>query len=1029
MKFDEQSIYVPCTDLGSSPTRPALVQELLDNGRAERVADPECNEIRMDAVEAVKLSSNERHILGLPDPYPYTLQLEASGAFGDKDLSVTTRYYSFPNGALLPGVRTGAVLEVDQETYLLSIGQYKAVTNAESVRGVDGRSSAMQSVARLKEATKDTSVLLDDWLESENIVVPQRISLRVERRDQGIHLSPELKDAPGFTSKFEAFAQVQDSYQMEREDGGRTRVVLTAEQKEQLKKIKRVSARVLSDEDTLRIVENGDEWLGDEVFDLDQFSQRVLEIGIYRPRYYPFIKPYETEWFPGFVSESPDGERKQVDIRSSVELTALKKAIENAESEGAKTASYRDHELPIDIARQIVDNAEEQLEDRSQANPSKTAQKNVLIIKENVEDSEFISETEVNAARHDFAYEPPSSMRRPFEPKVHQKEALAWLQTLCGSTSGVLLADDMGLGKTLTVLAFLRWADERPPFQDRPHLVVAPVSLLDNWEREYEKFFIPGRPHAERLHGRAVKQQLKRVDNGVVYLTTYEAVRKYQLLFGTIDWGVVALDEVQRIKTPGTLITNAAKALKAEFRIGMTGTPVENTLVDLWCIMDFLVPGFLGSAREFKNTYEKPQKYQETGLEEVGETLRARLGVLLKRRLKNDVLGDLPSKREHRIEEHMTHRQAVVYRSILRHVNQLRELGEAKPGEILSALTKLRLVSDHPALVGSEAEINDSQILSDSGKMLSLRSILQRVQRLGEKAIVFAELKRSQRMVALMVQQEFGFLPRIVNGDMPANANSAQLSRQQAIDEFESSPGFSVIIMSPIAAGVGLNVTAANHVIHYSRHWNPAKEQQATDRAYRIGQENEVHVYYLLGTLPGIKTFDQLLDELLSRKKVLAEATLFPSERIEIRSDELLDALSELDEPSVVEEYLSADDVRGMDSSSQRAAIGALIEKSGFDVDVLAVENNHGAELLARKGDDLYVLSCASEPCTRTTSFLPEAEAYFAAIYPTSNVSTMPIELWEGASGKFSIDRLMVMNSVLFSDIHRFQAIDEGVVL
>lgn len=1019
MRYDENTIFIPLDTTTGPVTRAALVRELVDNGRATLQENE--SELALPNLEAVKLSMNERSILQLPGPYPYTVQLEASGSFADPDFRVTPRYYNFPEGMLLPGKRTGAVLRVREATYLLSKEQYDAVTYSQEVKGDRGSQASMVSVARLKGALRKTSVILDNWLESEEIHLPEQVSLTVKRGAGGVFITPEVKAVPGFSNRFRQLPSVQSTYAVDRDDGGRTRVVVTPKQQSQLAKIKRLGSRPLSDEETLQLVENAPTWLDDNVFDLDEFSQRVLEIGIYRPRFYPFISPYQTEWFPGFISESPEGKRIKVRIETEEELTKLEGELQEAIDLKRPTVAYAGHDIPISDVQRIVKNAKRQLADKSKPLPS--TDKNVLIIKENVEEFEFAEVPEVSAESHDFIYEPIDSMRESFSPKAHQVDAIAWLQTLCASKSGVLLADDMGLGKTLTVLTFLRWADAREPFVDHPHLVVAPLSLLENWDREYTKFFLPSRPHIERLQGRATKDQLRALKPGVIYLTTYETVRKHQLDFGRVDWGVVALDEVQRIKTPGTLITNAAKALKAEFRIGITGTPVENTLVDLWCIVDFLVPGFLGSAREFVNKYEKRQKNGDDALADIGASLRNKLGVLLKRRLKGDVLSELPKKFEHRIEEPMTTIQAARYKSILNHVSRLKEYGNSSPGEILSALTRLRLVADHPILVGEESRASaDAEILFQSGKMVSLRQILRQVASKKEKVIVFAELKRSQRMIALMIEKEFGFLPRIVNGDMPANASAATISRQEAIDEFEDNQGFSAIVMSPIAAGVGLNVTAANHVVHYSRHWNPAKEQQATDRAYRIGQEKDVHVYYLLGTLDGVRTFDQLLDDLLSKKKALSEATLFPSERLEVKSAELLEALSELAEPSRSEHPLALEDVLRLSQAGQKAALATLMENAGYDIQLLDEDQGHGADLLATSGGILLVVGLVRQS---GLDLLKEATAWTRRMYPYYDVSPYPVIINESKNGKQSLSALLREYPITESDIQRFYPIGE----
>jgi SNF2 family DNA or RNA helicase len=465
----------------------------------------------------------------------------------------------------------------------------------------------------------------------------------------------------------------------------------------------------------------------------------------------------------------------------------------------------------------------------------------------------------------------------------------------------------MGLGKTIQVLYFMEWY-----FQNgnaKPNLVIAPVSLLENWEQEHKKFFKNSNLDLKLLWGSNVRNYvhvndkeltIKCLNNPGLYLTTYETLRRHQIPFAMVNWGIVALDEAQRVKTPGTLVTNAAKALKAQFKIAMTGTPVENSLVDLWCIMDFCNPGLLQDARTFTKEYVKPLKEINTDFEELSKVLRGKIGEALMRRMKFDVAKDLPdiTPIENRVhEEKMPLEQYKAY------VNELYSIEEMKSSNnqgaaVLQGILNLKSISDHPFLKSHDLLTMDiNEVIHSSAKLIKTISIINAVKEVEEKVIVFTDNKKMQRVLRRVLLELYNLHVAIINGDTPSStsgAKNAKLSRQQEVDKFQNQSGFNVIVMSPIAAGFGLNITGANHVIHYTRHWNPAKENQATDRAYRIGQTKPVHVYYPIAIAPNneLNTFDIILNKLLENKSKLASSTLFPSAQIEIKNDEFLNAFS-----------------------------------------------------------------------------------------------------------------------------------------
>ncbi|MBL0052892.1 MAG: DEAD/DEAH box helicase family protein, partial [Bacteroidetes bacterium] len=311
---------------------------------------------------------------------------------------------------------------------------------------------------------------------------------------------------------------------------------------------------------------------------------------------------------------------------------------QTAEKRGSKTLHWKGEEIPIDVAEKFIRIAKKQFENPKEPihKREKLNEDEILIIKENAEMTEYVEGNEQpTTINHSFSQ--IGNLNSFIDLKEHQVEGIAWLQTLQKENlGGCLLADDMGLGKTLQLLYFIEWHSQ---FTDdsKPYLIVAPVSLLENWENEYQKFFSPQNLSLTLLYGATEmskefnREEVARLQRKHIILTNYETLRTYQFNLCAVDYAVVVLDEAQKIKTPGTLVTNVSKALSMDFKIAMTGTPVENTLVDLWCIMDFSVPGLLGNAKSFAKEFQNPLKEEETDVKELGEKLRNKIGIFIKR--------------------------------------------------------------------------------------------------------------------------------------------------------------------------------------------------------------------------------------------------------------------------------------------------------------------------------------------------------------------------------------------------------------
>ena len=869
---------------------------LIDNGYAE-----DCGDGCLVPYENIyQLNDTEKIILGVPEYYNKDIFLRAEGMLNNPELHYNIIFLDHaPDGEVLPFERSSNIVTLKDEEYLLRESQYDFICAVENFNDAEKEKKTpefnFRRFAIIKKLAQDANVHLDSYLANENVYAPEKIKIEIDRDDEGFTVSPsiETEDNKNFQKVFDRMRKTMNVYPVQKDNGERVRVVLKPEQKEGLELLKQSGGRRKTREEIQAIVEQPTEYFDPDCFELsDLYSDRVIEIGVYKPKFYPFVCPYKSCWITGATVETPENGTTKVTVETELELAKLENAINEAEENEKEVITFKGAEFAIQDAKLLVTLAKKQF--NSPEEPIKDEQvkieKKVLIIEENAEEVGYsVNESPIQKADKYILYR-DTFLNYQFRLKEYQEEGVAWLQHMFkNNANGCLIADDMGLGKTLQILYFIDWHSRT--FKDHnPYLIVAPVSLLENWESEYKRFFDLPRLNITRLSSHEVprkysKSTVEKMQKMDVILTSYESLRISQLNFCAVQFDIVALDEAQRIKTPGTMVTNAAKALKSKFRIAMTGTPVENTLLDLWCIMDFCVPGLLDNAKAFAEKYQNPLKNSDTDICALGNEIHEKLGIYFMRRLKKDAAKDLPMK--HEIKE-------CIEMPSIQEESYKREIEEYTSGvqpNMLLTIMGIREISEHPYLRDhSFPEHETQEIVETSARLLATINFLEKIKEKGDKVIIFAEHKETQKMLQKVCFEKFGIMAKVINGDTPS-VNSHRymnkMSRQQSIDDFQNTNGFNIIIMSPIAAGMGLNVTAANHVIHYSRHWNPAKESQATDRAYRIGQKKDVYVYYPMAVCQKFKSFDETLDELLSRKTSLATSTLFPTERVEVNREEL----------------------------------------------------------------------------------------------------------------------------------------------
>ena len=848
------------------------------------------------------LDEDERILLGVPQPYDKAMRLVGTSMLNLSDFEYKVEFLTYvPDGELIVCERGGNILVKGRDKYLLNEAQYALLNRVDAFNSTPEEDKTtdynLRCFAEIKALAEQAGCQLDSYLENENVYAPERIKIEIGRDDEGFTVEPavDIEENDKFQTYFDKMRKVQAQYPVQREHGERVRIVLNKEQKENLHYLKEQCGKHKTREEIQKMIEQPTEYFDPNAFDLSElYSDRVIEIGVYKPKFYPFICPYKSSWIAGATVETPQYGTTKVTINNEEELEKLKREIQSAKENKKGIVEYNNTQLDIEDAMFLAQTAEKQLKDPSQ--PAKVESengneaRNVLIIEENAEELGFAVKERIIEKGDKYTLFTDPFLQEGFSLKDHQKEGVAWLQHLYKSkASGCLMADDMGLGKTLQILYFIDW-HSRKYANHKPYLIVAPISLLENWKNEYERFFMQPRMKINMLTSKDVtrkfdKSIVDKMQKMDIILTNYESLRISQLNFCAVEFDVVALDEAQKIKSPGTLVTNAAKALKCNFKIAMTGTPVENSLLDLWCIMDFCVPGLLGNAKAFAAQYQNPLKKEDTDIVALGNEVHDKLGVYFMRRLKKDAAKDLPDKIELKEKVLMPPVQKEAYASVVN------DYTSGIQPNMLVTIMHLREVSEHPYLYDSTLLNHETdEIVETSARLQATIKFLDEIKKKEEKVIIFVERKETQKMLQKLCLKRYGIITKIINGDTPSivkrNMPNKQ-SRQSSIDEFQAVDGFNVIIMSPVAAGMGLNVTAANHVIHYSRHWNPAKENQATDRAYRIGQTKDVFVYYPMAVRSDIKSFDETLDDLLSRKTSLATSTIFPTERVEVKQEEL----------------------------------------------------------------------------------------------------------------------------------------------
>jgi SNF2 family DNA or RNA helicase/HJR/Mrr/RecB family endonuclease len=626
-----------------------------------------------------------------------------------------------------------------------------------------------------------------------------------------------------------------------------------------------------------------------------QFSARVKELGIWKAPELPFLAKEANEW-------SSDSFHFEVqDKIISFPKEDLEKVINEIEdnirnSVGETTINGTSILTDPEFLRVLQDfspyrpDPPDNGEEGGEASEDKPEGPMVLLTQENFDEVNFKlslkpREKQISNQNTDF-------LNPQITLKQHQIEGLNWLvKSYNVALPGVLMADDMGLGKTLQALSFLALLKRENIIKERkPILIVAPVSLLKNWEDEHNKHLNDeGLGLLCKLFGNHLKEYKTIKSNDVKegfatleteklfvfdwFLTTYETLRDYQTSFAEINFSCIIFDEIQKAKNPRSLLTHATKVINSEFSVGLTGTPVENSIADLWTILDILSPSRLNyDLKSFLETYPEDNIDKLKNLSDLLLKSSNGLPSFILRRMKDEVVKDtLPTKTIVNSSETTLKMEPLQSKAYLNAHSNLK----AKELTTIQAIHQFRTISLHPAPEQAN-ELNIDNFINSSARMKVTFQELDKIKVKNEKVLIFLERRSMQPVIAGIIREKYKleFTPMIINGAVSG------LARQNMVDKFQGSKvGFDVMILSPKAGGVGLTLTAANNVIHLERWWNPAVEDQCTDRVYRIGQTKPVKVITPLSKNEVLmeRSFDIVLDNLLTRKRAISKGVFIPT--------------------------------------------------------------------------------------------------------------------------------------------------------
>lgn len=717
------------------------------------------------------------------------------------------------------GIQQGAIFKQNNELFLLPESIYRLKKAM-----VSSYENGYQKIGVCQELATLAGIKLERFLEQESYTVVDKYDLDVLVHS---HDHIELK-AKGTNQDESALLNQPLSVSTIKDGLKRNRLVKTNKVSDDLSQI--FQKKHITGSEVPVFIDNPSAILPehDYMIDLESFSDRVkglIPIERIRPLYNEGSK---IQWF------SDDSQHTAYDPEILRDL--MQKFPDQ------QYVNYEGKWIYLDptLRKKLLDITSDE--------ENKVKENYALDIKDNEEELEFVIDSQKSYKY--YPYPIPETLKADLF--THQKEGFHWLCHLEEKGIGGLLADDMGLGKTIQVITFLLHMQQKSML--KPTLIVLPIALIENWIEEINKF-APKLSNSIYIHkgGSRIKSS-DLISQFDIVLTSYDTLKLDQLILGKIKFKSIICDEAQNVKSNSSQRSKALRAMQSNFRLAMTGTPVENSLEELWSIMDFVQPGELGSLRDFRKAFVQNDNYSD---------LLSKIQPFYLRRTKKEVLDDrLPTKHPDQIVKVQASK---TQRAITASMLKTKETGQIA---ILNMLMRLRQLYGHPGVVIPEYE---ALSVEEIPKLQKLIEIIDEVKLKGEKILIFTEFRKIHSILKRIFMQRYGVSVPVIDGE---TAN-----RQSVVRMFNDSPGFGIMILSQKAAGVGLTITSANHVVHYTRWWNPAVENQATDRAYRIGQTKDVFVYQIITTDPKNfpqGTVEELMHELLNSKRELADNVIVP---------------------------------------------------------------------------------------------------------------------------------------------------------
>lgn len=825
----------------------------------------------------VEAPSEIRLTLGIPEPVQLDLFLSHEGFVGSPRFQFKLeKHLSGWKHIEKTSRQTGPWIQLPDRTFILmSSDQYQFdQIVSQQLPDVMDKEQVFTYVAKVQSQARQLGISVDNYLQKQNYKFADQLDLDVTYDNNEIEIIPKYlskDEVPKYL--LNEMASKGTAYYSDPEIG---KVFVSTDV---INKASAVQHKApIRGQDIPRFAENPEAFLSEfEELNLSLFGERVRSLGIRVYKAQPYVHAEEKGrgWFElnaGVSLVDSEGE-----VNGNFSTEQFKDLVSNARESGDEFLNLDGNwiKVPHNVEQfdEAVDRFHQLLGDKPEVDITKLPY--VLEIFENITQLDY--NQPILAAQQEMMDQgildrvPPPFFNAQLKP--FQQDGFVWMKSLHYRKLGGLLADDMGLGKTIQVVSFLSYLHEQSRLT--PTLIVVPKSLIDNWVAEIQKF---AQPLVNMIYVHTGAQRLKELEmlqQQPIILTTYQTLVRDQLVFGQVEWQALICDEAQAIKNPTTAASKVIKAMNVKFRLAMTGTPVENGLSELWSIMDYVQPGLLGSLSEFKKEFMDKLEAEERD-EETEQKLLARINMVYKRRTKTEELaGQLPSKTLIELPVSLGMEQKQLYSAIISQVQKKMLSG-------LQAIQKLRELCSHPALVDPNLKTLPVEAVP---KLAQTITLLQEIKNKDEKVLIFTELRLMQEIIRDAVREKFDIDPFIING--------VTNRRQEVVNQFNQKPGFDVMILSPKAAGTGLTITAANHVIHYTRWWNPAVENQATDRVYRIGQNKPVQVYYPIVTAEkeflSSGTVEEIVHRILSEKQELASSIIVSSRKLEIE-DEVLES-------------------------------------------------------------------------------------------------------------------------------------------